>query len=442
MSRRHSRIQKRETNPMVKGAMSAAVAAVVLVGMSGCKNPNRPGRYRSPAATSAASTTLRPTPAPAAPTVAAKSTKASPASAPPVSAAPAGSNRVQLVDQETAKRMGLRTSWQQRIPSRGSGGVKQVIVAGEDVVVVDRLNAMTVFEAANGKTLWHEAPIPPREVIFGVDRVDLDGEDLLIVTTDTDLYVVGADTGLQVSRQNLAQIPSTGAIMVGEDIIYGTARGRLVWHNYPVGYELKANGLGSGIAGRPVRLGNRIGANSVKGRVGVFDSGSAKRIWTRQVNAGFKHGPTMTRDAVYCADTGQRVACFDLDSGSPRWKYFSATELTASPVALGDRIIQQAGEGGMLCLAAMPSNSPQGKLIWRNPSMRGEVVTVLGNDILVWDADQRLLSMVDSNNGSIVEQFRLDNVDAMQVATDVGSGRRMLLASNRNGRIQRLDPRN
>lgn len=414
----------------------AFVITFILSSMSGCKNPNRTDRYKAPTSTNMSSS-----PSPSTPR---KSTATAARDTTPSTVLPAAGswqNRVQLVDAEAAGEMKLRSSWQQRIPAMGSGGIKKILTAGGDIVVIDQRNAMTVIEAKSGKELWHEAPVPPREVIFGIDRFYLDDEDLLLVTTDTDLYVVGADTGLQITRQNLAQIPCTEVLKVGDDIIYGTARGRLVWHNITVGYELKANGLGSGIAGPPVQIGNRAGATSLEGKIGIFDANTARRIWTRQLNAGFKLGPAMTQSAIYGADQGQRVTCFDIDSGQVMWKYFSDTPLTAKPQVFDDRVIQQAGEGGTLCLEAMPKNSPQGKLIWHNKNLFGDIVTVLSDDLVLWDADNHVLSRIDSGNGSIKKSMTLPNVDRVQVARDRTNGDRMLLVFNLDGRVQRLDPR-
>ncbi|MEC9156669.1 MAG: PQQ-binding-like beta-propeller repeat protein [Planctomycetota bacterium] len=437
-------IQVRRTSSIVRGVLGASVVAVVAVGFAGCKNPNRPGRYRPPAESKAAAIRTPPPPAPAgtatAPTRAATAASTVRPVTPPKRAT-ADAGPVRLVDAETAKQLGMRAGWQQRIPTRGSGGVKRVVLAGDDVVVIDRMNAMTVFGASSGELLWHEAPIPSREKIMGVARFYLESEDLLLVTTDTDLYLIGSDTGLQVGRQNLAQLPATESMKVGEYIIYGTARGRLIWHNIPVGFELKANGLDSRIAGLLAQQGNRTGATSVDGRVGVFDSNTAKRVWTKQLNAGFKYGPAMSDGMFFCADNGQRVLCFDSETGTQRWRYFSETPLTGSPLPLGDRVVQVAGDGGMLCLASEPGNTPQGRLLWRNPNVRGEVVTVLGDDLLVWNEDTRRLSRIDSTNGTIRLEVRLDNVDHVQATVD-NAGRKVLLVSNRNGRVQRLDPRN
>ena len=418
---------------LVSTLVAFLVSFVVASLLTGCKNPNRAGRYQAPASSNTSS--MRTTPSPSA------ASASTPKPASTASTRDDQQAQPQLVDSETAKEMKLRSSWQQRIPYRGSGGIKSILVAGGDVVVIDQQNAMTVIEARSGKELWHEAPVPSREVIFGIDRFYLDDEDLLLVTTDTDLYVVGADTGLQITRQNLAQIPSTKVLKVGEEIVYGTARGRLVWHNIPVGYELKANGLGSSVAGSPVQIGDRTSATSVEGKVGVFNAGNAKRIWTRQLNAGFKFGPAITEDAVYAADKGQRVTCFDIDSGQVMWKYFSSTPFSAPPMVFDDRVIQRAGSGGILCLEALPQNSPQGRLIWHNQNLFGEVVTVLEDDLLMWDADRHVLSRVDSQTGSVKKSITLGKVDHVQVARDATNGDRMLLVFNSDGRVQRLDTR-
>jgi outer membrane protein assembly factor BamB len=421
----------------------AFVTAFIVIPMTGCKNPNRPGRYKAPASTSSISTQ----PAPKRVTTPAKTPSASRRAGAAVGSAAVStglgsSERVQLIDEETAKDLRLQSSWQQQIPYRGSGGIKQVMVAGGDVVVVDQVNSMTVFDASSGKELWHEAPIPPREKIFGIDRFYMDEEDLLLVTTDTDLYIVGADTGLTVTRQNLAQIPTTPVLKSGDDLIFGTARGRIVWHNIAVGYELKANGLGSGIVGVPVQMDSRSAAVSTKGKVGLFDSKSARRIWTRQLNAGFEFGPLMTERALYASDTGQRINCFDINTGETLWTYFSEYPVSSAPKIFDDRIIQEVGIGGTICLEAMPATgSRSGNRLWQNPDLQGDVVTVLGDDLIMWSAADHVLNRVDSNDGSIKKSTTLKMVDQVQVATNEETGKRMLLVFNTDGRVQKLDPR-
>ena len=431
----------------------AFVVAFVVASMSGCKNPNRAGRYRAPASTSAVSTQ----PASSVAATSANTNRRRAASASAAAATQAGTNRrraasqasstssdrVQLIDEETAKDMRLQSAWQQRTPAISSGRIEQVVVAGEDIVVIGQNNVMTVFNASSGKEAWHEAPVPPREKIFGIDRFDLDQEDLLLVTTDTDLYIVGADTGLTVTRQNLAQIPATSVLKVGSDLIYGTARGRVVWHNIPVGYELKANGLESQIAGAPAQLNGQTSAVSVNGKVGLFDSTTARRIWTRQINAGFNYGPVMTDRAIYASDTGQRVMCFDINTGQTLWNYFSEYPFTAAPQVLDDRIVQEVGEGGTICLETIPTaGSRNGKLLWHNPDLKGKVVTVLDDGLVVWVPSVRTLNIVDPKNGSIKKAFELPSVEHVQVARDEKTGRKMLLVFNSDGRVQKLDPRN
>ncbi|MEE2681708.1 MAG: PQQ-binding-like beta-propeller repeat protein [Planctomycetota bacterium] len=416
------------------------IVAVLATSMSSCKNPNRPGRYRPPTSTS--TVTPQPASTPVQATSADESRRAATAPSRSSIKGSGTTDRVQLIDDESARELGLQSAWQQRIPYKGSGGLKQVFVAGGDLVVVDGRNVMTVYDARSGKEAWHEAPVPPREIIFGIDRFDLDQEDLLLVTTDTDLYVIGADTGLTITRQDLAQIPSTPVLKAGDELIYGTARGRIVWHNVPVGYELKANGLESKIAGAPVRRGNRAAAVSARGRVGLFDAGNARRLWTRQVNAGFEFGPAMSDRALYASDTGQRVNCFEIESGETLWTYFTADPPSAPPQIFDDRIIQSVGTGGTICLEAVPSaGSRNGKVLWKNSNLQGEVVTALGDDLVVWMPGRGVLNLVDSNDGSIKFAVDMPAVDAIQVGFDERTGRQMLLAFNRDGRIQRLDPR-
>ena len=149
-------------NRCLSACAMAGITALLATSMSGCKNPNRPGRYRPPASTSTVTTQSMPTSVQttsngnprrrtaASPTSSAttnnarrvtttsqtassttnnarRRTAASQAS----SASAVGSQgRIQLVDDTSASELGMQSAWQQRIPFKGSGGLKQVFVAG------------------------------------------------------------------------------------------------------------------------------------------------------------------------------------------------------------------------------------------------------------------------------------------------------------------------
>ena len=80
---------------------------------------------------------------------------------------------------------------------------------------------------------------------MGVARFYLESEDLLLVTTDTDLYLIGSDTGLQVGRQTSRS--SCDRIHEGRRVHHLRDRqGTTDLAQHPGGLELKANGLDTG----------------------------------------------------------------------------------------------------------------------------------------------------------------------------------------------------
>lgn len=418
------------------GLLVATTSLVVLAMMlPGCKNRQRRA--------------AQPAPAPAKQTTAAttKTTSAQPVAEAAPEKAPVPTieetreilDRTYVIGPTAASRMGFRIDWQMQVPQADRGGIKQLHYRNGDLLVADTRNRLTLIAMDDGGQVWHAVPLPPNEMIHGINQFDFSGTRQMLVTTDTDIFVIDSNTGHLLTRQNMDRIPTTNVIKVGPDIVYGCGDGRVVWHNAAVGYELRANKLRGAITAAPLLVESDIVAVSGEGEVMLMGARDAQRVWMKRLNAGIAAGPAGSTDAVYVAGLDQSIWCLDRNTGLVQWKYFTESPLKTAPTLLGDRLFQFVPSEGYVCLEALPANSPRGNVIWRNPALMGEILTAIGNDLLVWNPHSRDLMLVDADRGDIKVTSNLPNAAGVETFRAPGQPL-MVIAYSSDGRIQRLVP--
>ena len=335
--------------------------------------------------------------------------------------------------------MGLRIQWQQEVPTESNSGIKQLNLVGNDVVAVDDNNKLTMLRLSDGSQIWHAVPLPKREKIFGINRVDTSTKNQIFATTDTDIFVLDANTGHLLTRQNMVRIPTSDITQSGPNLIYGCGDGRVIWHNALVGYELQANRISGTISAQPLLVDTDVLAVSRLGGIILMNDKTAERVWTKQLNAGIEAEPAGSPLAVYIAGLDQTLRCLDRNTGATLWKYFTESPLTQSPVLLGDRVFQHVPSEGFLCLEALPTDAPRGKILWTNPDLKGEIITVLGNDLIVWNAQTRTLMRVDADRGDVIVSSEVPQAEEVQ-AHRINGNTVVILAFSDDGRVQRLIP--
>jgi outer membrane protein assembly factor BamB len=173
----------------------------------------------------------------------------------------------------------------------------------------------------------------------------------------------------------------------------------------------------------------------------LMNARGGQRFWRKDLKVGIRSAPTASKDAVYVADQGQRLTCMELESGQKLWQFFSPSPFVGGPITIGDRIFQFSESEGLSCFEALPFNSPQGKRLWSNDSVRGEIITALDNDILVWNAERKILSRIDSVRGDFKSSVTLPMVSMIKASRD-DQGKLILIAASNDGRLQLLESKN
>lgn len=347
-----------------------------------------------------------------------------------------------IVGPTPSRELGMRISWQQDVPLDGSTGIKSLWMAGSDVLAVDGRNRLTLLRASDGNQVWHAVPLPPQEAVLGVNRLTMPrGHDRIFLTTDTDLFEIDANTGHLITRQNMLRIPDTGVSQFGTNLIFGCSDGRIIWHNVTVGHEMQANKLNSGIAATPQLVGTDVVVVSEKGEVMMLDAITSKRIWQYNLPAGISAAPAASELGVFVAGLGQSLWSLNERDGSVNWKYFTESPLTTGPTLFSDRVFQFVPTEGLVCFDAVSAGKLNGTVLWRVNGLSGEIITVIGNDLVLWDSNARMLRLVEATRGGIRAEVHLPQAAGVQAFRPDGRNLVFLTWSD-DGRIERLIPNN
>ncbi len=346
-----------------------------------------------------------------------------------------------------ARELGYRIAWQ---ASMGEP-LKRVDVIGPDVYTLNDRNRLTRVDRTNGKVVWTIDAADPNDTVWGVNQgVPTGGQDWgrndgdrVYVTSDPVVFVIDHTTGSIVGRQNLERVPSTGTLRYQNYLVFGTRSGQIVWHQYVVGHAWRANQLRGPILGTPLMVGsNRIAAGSLGGTLLMLDAKSTGRIWGDQVFDGVTAELAAGDGKLYCAGLDQYLRAFDAANGDVAWRYFTQSKLDTPPTyfevtgstGTEGRVLQWVESEGLVCLHAETGDAIEGKVAWTLPDARGDFVGTVRDQACLWDAEARMLRLVDVARGAVTTTIDLPQIDQIVMNGD------SIFAIGTDGRIVRLDP--
>ncbi len=281
---------------------------------------------------------------------------------------------ITIVDEKT----GAQTARFSMGPGKIGGGVG----VGDGLVVVSTLKAEVIaFDAtsANGAQKW-KTRIPTESI---VPAAIADGV-VIVAMIDGNIIGLDAKDGSRkwvVQRQIPALTVRTGSAPVTTrgGAFIGTATGRLLAFDVntgAIGWEATvANPKGASelerlidVAGRPAFDQRRVCASAYQGRVACFDLQSGTPIWSRDI--GSLSGVVMDDKHVYLTDDKGVAYALDKSTGGTVWKQDVLAQRLATSVALaGEHYLIADNEGHVHAV-----NKLDGKIVGRSAS--GAVMSV------------------------------------------------------------------
>ena len=352
-----------------------------------------------------------------------------------------------IIGPTTSSQLDYRIDYQNRVPMRPGDELAWLTVKDGAIYVVDTSNRVTRLDAENGNVLWSKAAGSSIHPVHGIDRATIrmamtDGsladQDVVLVTKQTGIYVHQDSDGSLIQTQDIDRMPSTSTTVGRNHIIYGTNDGRIVWHQFRVGYPWKANQISGKIIHTPVLVDDEVYGVSVDGDIIAMDNRTTNRIWDKRLISGIQTRPIIGDDIVFVAGTDQYLWALDRADGRTIWKYFASSPLMQSPTLLGDRIYQQVDGEGLLCLTTMTPDKIDGDVVWKQPEVTGNVITSNKDHLWAWDQASRVMWVLDATNGNVISRTSMPLADFLFCTTREDG---QFYALNRDGRVERLSPR-
>ena len=338
-----------------------------------------------------------------------------------------------LIGYQSARKLGLRINFQTQTHPEDGSGIQQLSVQADAIFVLDGLNFLTRLRRSNGRRLWR-LPVAGRlDIIQGISYQPL--TERVFLTTTSHILVLDDDTGSMIDKQELGQIASTAPVVFGNFFIYGSRNGQVVWHSTEVGYQWRGYQVSPTIRVAPLLVGSVIIAIGSDGRVMVLDAASAAGIWNKRLLNEVVAAPTTYDGLLYIAGLDQYLWAMDIANGRTLWKYLAEVPLDSPPTVLDGQLYQQIRGSGLHCFAAHPLNAPGGEILWTAPDVNGDVVGAHGYRLFVWDADERVLAVVDAKRGGVMTTVPLPDVKHIYMLGDDE-----LYAAGDDGRVIALSP--
>lgn len=349
----------------------------------------------------------------------------------------AGLEAYYIVPPSAARQLDYRIAWQAITEPFNNSGVKMMTVQGDSIFVLDGQNYLTRVRRDDGDRTWRLAIAEAVEDIQGITFVPEIGR--VFVLNGGELLVLDAASGAQITKHRLRQVAETSAAVYGNELIYGSHSGQLVWHEFMVGQSPRAYQIASQITVPPIVHDDAVVAVGSGGHVAVINAASASMIWNVKLLDSVVAPPAVGNNAVYVAGLDQHVWAYDIRNGRRLWRYLTESPLREPPLLLGKRLYQNIPTEGMVCFDAVVKDSPGGKVIWKSPAaVAGHGIGEHKGILWVWDPANTDLTLLSAARGHVTGAVDLPRIKHLELSSTT-SGE--LYAASNNGQIIRLDPR-
>jgi hypothetical protein len=190
----------------------------------------------------------------------------------------------------------------------------------------------------------------------------------------------------------------------------------------------------------PVLVDNFLVVAGNNGSIMVLNPATASQYWSTTLLSGIAAAPAAGNGAVYVAGLDQHVRAFDIATGRTLWKKITEEPLRDPPSLIGDRLYEHIPSQGLVCFDALPADSPGGKILWRAPAVSGNVLFQRGQNLYVWDARARKMTIIERGRGDVVSTLDLPPVAQLLSVLTLDGKHTDLYGVSDEGRVVRLVP--
>jgi len=341
-----------------------------------------------------------------------------------------------VIGPAAARTLGYRIDWETSGVIGPNSTANQFAVQGDAVMVLDTRNLLSRIRVDDGRRVWQSPVGSAIDRMLSITRLTTAEWDRIFVPTEGTMFVVDASNGAQIEKHKFNRIANTAATEAGRFFVFGGRTGEVIWHELRVGQVWKINALDGSIRVPPVIVGSDIAVVSSVGEVAVMDARSAQTIWRKRLLSGISARPAAGDGMLFVAGEDQYLWAMRLADGQTVWKFFNDAPLRTGPFLLEDLLFQRIPSEGLVAFEAFVTDQPDGRKVWVNKDVTGEVIGRKGSKLLVWDETNRVLSTLD-RRGATVDRIPLPQVEVLKVTAPIDGD---LYAASADGRLIRLVP--
>jgi len=377
-----------------------------------------------------------------------------------------------VLDSKAARALGLAPGWQTRLPKAEATPLAGVHAGNaqegrdEELYAWDNTGVVIKIDPKTGELRWQSAGVFSKDSsgLIDVQTTTVKGQPVTVGLGDVSCVVLDERSGAERGLSPYTRIPVTRAVRTGKDFVFGSRAGQVVWLGFReeriasqlerrtgdpvtkgervavvhvVPYELQAFQLGGAIQTPPVSTGKSIIACSNTGEIACFRDETRTPVWKQKLPGGIVAAPSADATQVMVACRDQYLRSMDIATGRTNWRWFTESPLERAPLLVGDIVVIQVPELGLVALDASDSKSLNRAPLWTT-KVEGDAIARLAEGLLVWDPASGTLSLVDHKSGNVREARTLGaGVQSVQATAPIGGD---LLILMKDGRLQRCPP--
>lgn len=307
-------------------------------------------------------------------------------------------DRLPIVSQDWRK-LGYRWDWN-AIPVLLEGEKPLRTEAhGEIVVFQETGGTISAIDDQVGQTIWSNKPAGDLTKFTGMDRRG----DIVYVSSESELFMLDAQTGELVGRNSFEKLVSTDFILADNTAVVGSASGEVMGHYMPNDIKVWGHDMPGTFEEDLVAIGPVVGGVTSTGRVVCVDTRSNRQTGQNDIYKG-PGGPLAASDELmYVASLDQSLYAFRAADARLAWKHLTPNPIVSQPVYHENVLYCSLPDTGLTAFDAQT-----GDVLWESEGQFGHVIGIRNGRLMVFDGKR--MTAIEPQRGIVLESIALSNV--------------------------------
>lgn len=282
----------------------------------------------------------------------------------------------------------------------GGERIRFITAYPDAVVVQDTGSKVSLLEPSNGRVRWSNELANRITKFVGIARDPNPArDDRVIVSSESEAFVVSMRTGEVASRQRFEKVVNTRPVMFGPMAVYGTPGGELLGHNIASNLRVWGFDAPGSIEFAPVRVGHLVAGVTQDGYAAFVDPVSGSLAGRAKLFGGVATEPVSDGNRMFVASLDQSLYAVT-PGGALAWRHRTSQPLTTQPAVVGNTVYCTTADEGFAAFDAAT-----GEIRWSTNAVSGMVLGTRKGRLVVWNGT--VLSLVDAERGALVERADL-----------------------------------